>query len=717
MPPPYVPQGQQVVRRIFQPDSITPYLGLRARLSQVWINRWTVLLLLVLVRVLLAAQSLQSDMASAKVEALSACTSVESMGSAMASMPHYMAKGVNDLTGDALTKAVQGLVEVLQLIVTGVEEILLFYINFLTQTYLCLIVLVVKGSVEAAVTIIEDVTGFLNKELPSIAQDITQGVNSFQNTINDFLSKINNVASLFSGNNNSPPKIDLSKQLDELNHFQLPSSINSTLDKINSSVPTFDQVKNFTQAVISIPFEALKQEIDLHLGNYAFDKSAFPVPAKEQLTFCEGNDAIDGFFNGLEDLINTARKIFIVVIVLAAILVCIPMAYREIWRWRSMKERSLLVQRHVHEPMDVVYITSRPYTSTAGMKVASMFSAHRRQILTRWAIAYATSTPALFILSLGLAGLFSGLCHYILLRSVEKVVPELTAEVSSFADKVVDKLNNASGKWANDVNGVIDGANRDINGQLFSWVNISTGAVNDTLNTFVDKTTDLLNETFGGTILYQPILGLFDCLIELKVQGIQKGLTWVSDHAHINIPDIANDTFSIGAIAGLAGNGTGQTDSFLSDPGAVTSDKISEVVVSVTNKMQDSIRKETLISAGILLVWVLVALMGIVRALILCCIRDKNRGEGGPGSAVINRDVDPNDGFTDATYFGPNNAKSMSVPPAGFDPAAEEDMYQMHNLGFVGERGLKPEFTTTTSSSAVRQSSYVQYGGDEKRGF
>jgi hypothetical protein len=656
-------------------------------------------------------------MASAKVEALSACTSVESMGSAMASMPHYMAKGVNDLTGDALTKTVHGLVEVLQLIVTGVEEILLFFINFLTQTYLCLIVLVVKGSVEAAVTIIEDITGFLNKELPSIAQDITQGVNSFQNTINDFMSKINSAASLFSGNNNSPPKIDLSKQLDELNHFQLPSSINSTLDKINSSVPTFDQVKNFTQAVISIPFEALKQEIDLHLGNYTFDKSAFPVPAKEQLTFCQGNGAINGFFDGLGDLINTARKIFIVVIVLAAILVCVPMAYREIWRWRSMKERSLLVQKHVHEPMDVVYIISRPYTSTAGMKAASMFSANRRQILTRWAIAYATSTPALFILSLGLAGLFSCLCHYILLRSVEKVVPELTAEVSAFADKVVDKLNDASGKWANGTNGVIDGANRDINGQILSWVNISTGAVNDTLNTFVNKTTDVLNQTFGGTILYQPILGLFDCLIELKVQGIQNGLTWVSDHAHINIPDIANNTFSIGAIAGLAGNGTGQTDSFLSDPGAVTSDKISEVVVSITNKVQDSIRKETLISAGILLVWVLVALMGIVRALILCCIRDKNRGEGGQATAVVNPMPDPNDGFTDATYFGPNNAKSMSVSPAGFDPAAaEEDMYQMQNLGFVGERGLKPELTTT-SSSAVRQSSYVQYGGDEKRGF
>src|SRR5436853_7801841 len=60
----------------------TPYLGLRARLSQIWINKWTVLLLLVLARVLLAVNNLDSDIAQAKSKALSSCTSVENVGSA-----------------------------------------------------------------------------------------------------------------------------------------------------------------------------------------------------------------------------------------------------------------------------------------------------------------------------------------------------------------------------------------------------------------------------------------------------------------------------------------------------------------------------------------------------------------------------------------------------------------------------------------------------------
>src|SRR5215831_3854077 len=76
--------------------SVTPYLGLRARLSQIWINRWTVLLLLVLVRTLIAIANIDNNIDSARRQALSACSGVEAAGSAMASMPHYMSQGVNE---------------------------------------------------------------------------------------------------------------------------------------------------------------------------------------------------------------------------------------------------------------------------------------------------------------------------------------------------------------------------------------------------------------------------------------------------------------------------------------------------------------------------------------------------------------------------------------------------------------------------------------------
>jgi hypothetical protein len=107
----------------------TPYLGLRARLSQTWINRWTILLLLVLIRTLFAIASLDDNLGQARQQALSMCTSVESVGSAMASMPYYMATGVNELSANGIEKAIGALMEMLLMTITGVEEIVLFVIN------------------------------------------------------------------------------------------------------------------------------------------------------------------------------------------------------------------------------------------------------------------------------------------------------------------------------------------------------------------------------------------------------------------------------------------------------------------------------------------------------------------------------------------------------------------------------------------------------------
>jgi len=98
------------------------------------------------VRLLFAIASTDSSLTSARREALSACTQVENIGSSMASMPHYMSKGVNEMTASGVEKAVSGLMSMLDMSVTGVEEIVLFVIHMMTSTYLCLITLAVSGS-------------------------------------------------------------------------------------------------------------------------------------------------------------------------------------------------------------------------------------------------------------------------------------------------------------------------------------------------------------------------------------------------------------------------------------------------------------------------------------------------------------------------------------------------------------------------------------------
>lgn len=593
---------------------ITPYVGLRGRLSQVWINRWTVLLFLVLARTLIAIANLHDGIGDARTQALSACTGVESMGSALASMPHYLSKGTNELTASGVEKAINGLMSMLTLSVTGVEEIVVFVINLLTSTYVCLITLAVSGSLHAALQLIEDVSGFLNHTIGAIGTDIHNSINNFDADLNKVIGGLNSFGTAF-GSASSIPTLNINGSLDQLNHLQLPAGLNADLQKLNSSIPTFAQVNNFTNNAIRFPFEEIKKLMNESRRNYTFDRSLFPVPAKDQLTFCSDNSGINDFFNELVKVEILAKKIGIAVLVILATLVCIPMTFREMQRWRTMQKRSQLISTRAHDPLDVVYIAARPYTSSAGMQLANRFTSSRRRTLARWTVAYATTPPALFVLSLGIAGLFSCLCQYILLRAVEREVPALAHEVGVFAERVVSSLENASEHWANGTNTVIINMNERINHDVFGWVNISTTALNNTLNIFSDEMTKALNFTFGGTILYDPITEVFNCLIGLKIAGIEKGLTWISDHAHIDFPLLPNNTFSLGAAASLTNDTSATT--FLTAPQQDATDQVTAAVDRLGNKLARGIRNEAIISSCVVLVWVIILIMGIARAAML----------------------------------------------------------------------------------------------------
>ena len=710
-----VAQEDDTQRMIPHTDpGITPYLGLRSRLSQVWINRWTILILLVLVRVLIAIGGLNHDLASAKTEALSACTSVEDMGSTLASMPHYMAGGVNEMAASGVEKAVNGLMSMLFLTITGVEELVVFYINMLTSTYVCLITLAVSGSLHVALQVAQDVGDFLNKTLGDIGKEIHTTVDSFTADLNKFTGALNSVPEVLGGKKGTVPTITLDGSLNKLDNVKLPGNLDEGIAKLNASIPTFSEVQNATNTAIRFPFEEVKKLINESMHVFSMNRSLFPVPKKEQLTFCTDNNGINDFFNGLGHVAEVARKIFMGVLIVLAIIMCVPMAYREIIRWRTMQRRAKLVGDKSRDPIDTVYIASRPYTAQAGIVLSEKaFNGSRRQILTRWVIAYCTSEPALVLLSLGLTGLAACLAQYMLLRAIQKEVPILSQEIGDFAGKVVNTVNNASASWANGTNDVITKTNVDINHDVLGWVNTTIGALNTTLNVFVNETTKVLQDVFGGTVLYDPVKGVFDCLIGLKVAGIEKGLTWVSDHAHVDFPLLPNNTFTLQHAASLAGD---KNQAFLSSPTQDATDKITRAIAKVINHLADAIRTEAIISTVIVCLWVIVLLMGLMRALWLGMKRGKLRGEGGaelpvggvPLETFIHTPRRAPEPPTDApapAYEPPREDRfaSFSTPmdPRRAHVEDDNEYWQDQKLGLAGERG-PPQI----HGNHVRTSSY-----------
>ncbi|KAG6018219.1 hypothetical protein E4U43_007060 [Claviceps pusilla] len=602
---------QHVVKMRHQASSITPYLGLQSRLSQIWLNRWTILLVLVLVRIILLLAQLDDNVGDAKSRALSACTKVEDVGSAMASMPHYLSVGVNSLAASGIEKAVHAMVKVLDLIMLGVEEIIMFYINFLTATYVCLITALVHASLEVVASVTKDVTAIINKVTDKATSEIKTIAGGLENGINKVTKGVQDA--IFGKFNLDIPKVDFTQPINDLKGININASdFVKDVQELNKKLPDFDQVQNLTRQAISIPFNFARKAMNQTYGAYKFDKQVFPLAQKQQMQFCSNNDKLSSFFDKLFKLIHRARVTFIVILSALAVAAIAPMAWMEIRGWRRQEKHARLAEKHQYDSLDVVYIASRSFTATCGIKLASRFKG-KRQVLVRWCVAYATSAPAMFVLSLAMAGFFSCFCQYIVLRAIQKEVPEIAGQVGAFADDVVHKLEQASTQWATDANGVIKGLNDDVNKDVLGYVANATGAVNNTINVFVDGLQKGLETVFNGTILLNPIKAVLHCVIGLKIESVQKGLTWVHNHAHVDFPLFETDIFSSGAQASESGDSG--LKNFLASPSSVTTDEVSGAVSKVTNWLMNSLLQEALISTGILLLYVIVVLLGLSRTL------------------------------------------------------------------------------------------------------
>lgn len=590
----------------------TPYIQLRARLSQACFNHWTILLLLVLFRLVFAARNLDRDLDRGLADVTVLCREVQTAASTAISMPHYLAKGTNTLVGDAITHVVSGLSDLLLNLITAVEALVLFLVDTFKSTYLCLLELAITGSIDVVLDAVETIGNYVNATLVEVANDIQTGVNDANTAIDEVETIIEKAASLLG------QKITLAKvsipQIGELSGLQIPSTFDTELEALKNSI-NLDAVKNATDQIIEFPFEKLKVLIGDKLSNYSFDSTLLNVPDKESLNFCT-DSGLTETFDGFRKAVFYSYHILIVLLVVAAILVIVPHAYLEWWKWVSLNTEASIAARSMkvtgfQDPVDLVLIASHPIENYVGIRFASCFKSTKSKNLARWWISYMTHPPVLLLFVFALAGLLSCALQGVMATALERASPALSNATSDVSVQVYEKISNSSSFWANQTNSQIGSTQSDLNTELFGWIETSTTTVNDTLNTFTNTLVDTLNTTFGGTILYTPILKVLDCIILVRVKGIESGLTWVHDQAHITLPQVPEDALAISA---------DDSDSMFADVGTTTADEVDSTVKTIVHCWRSSIKQEAIIAGALALVWALLALGALFR-----CVVDSRR--------------------------------------------------------------------------------------------
>lgn len=180
------------------------YLKLNERLSQVWCNKYTILIVIIMIKIVLFTRMLSNSFENIEENTLKNCETIDYYFSRYAnSSPHYMGKMGNFLVQKSMEESVVLSLKSVSLLVSLSENVIDFMLDLWLGTWVCLLVSAIDGSVDVATNATESLIDFVNGTVSEIANDIDDGLNGLSKVINKALEAIDNVKDFFSEDDDS----------------------------------------------------------------------------------------------------------------------------------------------------------------------------------------------------------------------------------------------------------------------------------------------------------------------------------------------------------------------------------------------------------------------------------------------------------------------------------------------------------------------------------
>ncbi|TFY71689.1 hypothetical protein EVG20_g1324 [Dentipellis fragilis] len=690
--------------------TLTPYLQLPHILSLTWLAYPILSLLFIVFRLQLSSDSAQTAVNNAKGDLLASCQAAQRAASSTASMPRYMAIATNDQIVDAVNGTMNGAREALILALTVMEAIINFIVDIYRSTFLCFLELIVRGGLSLLISATQEISNFLQSTFSSIRTSIQNDIAGANKLINSTIAGINKVNPFGDIN---PPQITV-PSLDSLQNVTLPSDFLDSLEKLNSSLPSVADLKNSINDLLDTPFELVKKDINDTFLGVNFNSSTLTVPDRSELSFCDNMDTsvVDDLGH---DLLKMAEIGTIIMIVLALLLLAGHSAL-EWYKWRCLKQH-LQYTREAWVSDPTLYHSGPASAPTVNLSDHNLLmlqaeSAHplltrianrmsqllrftpAQHIHLRWFLHYIFHPPALACFLIGFFGILSVQVQLFALGPLEaKYQAQAAGAVSDMSGQIFTAVNqsmyNQSALYANDVNGHINAIQTTINGGVFGWVNSTTTTLNDTINTFYTDVQNVVGTFFNGSFLEEPAQEFIRCFIGSKVDAIEEALTFLHDNLHVNLPsmnesalvlspDQVNEATQPIAAAAVGGGGDGN----------------QSLVGRLVNTYVESLKKERIMFAVFLGLWLLVVLMGL--AVVFWHSYGRNWMEARRRRKF---ELEQRSGFNNiivpfraADEKGMNDAPQAyePKPPGSFGPFDGTQDYAAHNAQEGGAGGLHP---------------------------
>ncbi|CAG8456389.1 11843_t:CDS:2 [Acaulospora morrowiae] len=602
------------------PCDVKPYIGLRAKLSLAWVAYPIISLFIIVLRLIFVMSSIQPFVNDVKADAMKACGALELATSTITSLPHFTADGFNRATVNVVNLSIKGFTETLDLSILALEGIIFWIIKVFRSTYKCLLELSVRASVSISLETVNALQQFTTTQLGTIKSGIDDEVKNLNSALDGIRSKVIGI---------QIPTVSISSA-DSLNQFSLPINIISGLETLNNSIPSMEDIESKLDAIISTPLEDLRKVVKTSMSNVRFDESLLPVPPKNKVEFCAQHLDLSVLDELAQDLIKAARIGIAIVAILGLLMIIANAIYIKFSHWRFMVhvDRTTVTIQLVNitytreSTIELIKIADHPLISRWIIKSSKFFKRSENRNLYRWFWDYILHRPAIIVLLIGIVGILGIYVQILILNVVRQNYREpIKQTINTFGNAVMNlvnsQMNSTSIKFASDSNFVIADLEKVVNNDLFGWVNITTTAINNTLNSAVDEITGVINTVFGGVpILADAVQKLIGCLIFVKVQGIQKGLKFISDNAYVELPKV-KDTVLVISQNRMQEVVNEATDKLVGPQNATSADSTSDnsggEIGRIFDKYEEALRNELYVFWIMLSVYGIVVLMGFIR--------------------------------------------------------------------------------------------------------
>ncbi|KIR40320.1 plasma membrane fusion protein PRM1 [Cryptococcus deuterogattii 99/473] len=600
--------------------SLRPYLTLLPRIMLTFFSPCLLPMILTIFHLIQNRSSTASLATSLKSSVLSTCSGLAKGAASIKTLPRYLAMQTNQEAIRATQASILAIGTMLMDAITIIEVV----VNFIVDTYrsmlLCTIELAVRGTLEILISAVQAISHSITDTLNSVRSNIQDDINDANNIIQAAVSAINKVTTLVSLNVSVP-------------EFSIPAL--SFLE--NVTIPTA-----FEDSLITLNSEINSTRLEMAAS---FNSSILPVPSLSSLSAYSADDLSKELCSDLDtslidDTAKALHRISSIAIDLMFLLLFLVWATLAIWEWRKwklMKDTIHGIEQELHREGEsdawrMVAIVEHPVLERySGTFLGKIAKTPRMRTNFRWFLSYLAHPTCLALLFISLLGILSIQFQLIALNALKAhAQSNVDATVTTSTNSLVTKLNavalNSSQEYADSYNKAIAGYQDRINNELFgSWVNTTAVTLNSTLVEFYDEVekgeahfwifseedntneSSALNASFGSTILYNPINTFIYCILGSKITNLEKGLTWISEHAFIDLPTfpsdillLSNDSMNEIAIpiaAAAVGSGDDNDD--------------DGIVGTLISHFESALKVERIFYAILLGVWLALFLIGL----------------------------------------------------------------------------------------------------------